>query len=393
MRAPDASNTDNAAGRALGAGAFLACSWTWCIGMFLPVILIREFGWTGWAFFAAPNVLGAMLMGVTLRRRGASEARIASWRAGPTLFSAVTLAFHAFFLTWFMAALVAPLAGPYAVIAPALLAFAVGWGVSGGSWRAWRTGGVVVLVLSLAFGALAWMTSGGLMAPPERTGASDTFDLLWLTPVMVFGFALCPYLDLTFHRARQEERGGVGTAAFVVGFGVMFLAMIVLTLLYAPAMLRGPVSYYIAAHVMMQTVFTVGAHVRELRLRDARTLVSTRSITLTSLLLGVTLALAALTWTRFGRLPSGETLYKCFMGAYGLLFPTLVWTWSAGGRVFDRAAGAAALGAILLASPFFWLGFVEQNWVWLGPGLLLALCAPIAARTLRRAGRKPSANL
>lgn len=26
---------------------FLASSWTWCIGMFLPVLLMRDAGWMG----------------------------------------------------------------------------------------------------------------------------------------------------------------------------------------------------------------------------------------------------------------------------------------------------------------------------------------------------------
>ncbi|MDB5302268.1 MAG: hypothetical protein JWO87_3931, partial [Phycisphaerales bacterium] len=54
------SNTpDNSRLFALGWGAFLACSWTWCIGMFLPVLLVRDFGEMGWLVFAAPNVVGA----------------------------------------------------------------------------------------------------------------------------------------------------------------------------------------------------------------------------------------------------------------------------------------------------------------------------------------------
>ena len=42
----------------IGWAAFLASSWTWCIGMFLPVLMIRDYGGWGWAVFALPNILG-----------------------------------------------------------------------------------------------------------------------------------------------------------------------------------------------------------------------------------------------------------------------------------------------------------------------------------------------
>src|SRR4051812_22981962 len=38
---------------------FLGVSWTWVIGMFLPVLLVRDYGLLGWVVFAIPNVIGA----------------------------------------------------------------------------------------------------------------------------------------------------------------------------------------------------------------------------------------------------------------------------------------------------------------------------------------------
>ena len=372
---------------ALSGGAFLACSWTWVIGMYLPVILVREFGVWGWVAFAVPNVLGAMAMGVTLRGAGASAARLATNRSGATLFSAVTMAFHAFFLSLLSMRVLAPYFGPLALPALSVVVFAIAWGISRASWRAWRIGAVAVWFISVAMGALAWFTTSGRMGLPEEAGASPFVDLLWLAPVMVFGFALCPYLDMTFHRARREAPGATGTASFVIGFGVLFLAMITLTLLYTPMWLGRAISFYIAGHIATQCAFTVGAHLRELRLREGATLATHSSITLTALLAGALLGVVASLATTEGRgLVSGETVYKCFMGAYGLLFPTLVWTWSAGGRVWDAPARASALGAVVLASPLFWLGFVEQRWAWLAPGLLIALLSPLVCRGLRNAG-------
>ena len=46
-----------------GWGLFCACSWTWCIGMFLPVILIRDLGGAGFLAFAIPNLFGFGLAG------------------------------------------------------------------------------------------------------------------------------------------------------------------------------------------------------------------------------------------------------------------------------------------------------------------------------------------
>src|SRR3954465_13192934 len=79
---------------------YLGMSWTWCIGMFLPVLLVRDYGLAGWAVFAIPNVVGAAAMGWVLARPGARERVLAEHRTACVAFSAVTLAFHAYFLTW-----------------------------------------------------------------------------------------------------------------------------------------------------------------------------------------------------------------------------------------------------------------------------------------------------
>src|SRR3954467_2802578 len=57
----------------LGWALFLGVSWTWCIGMFLPVLLVRGYRMWGWVVFAIPNVVGAAMMGWVLREPSASE--------------------------------------------------------------------------------------------------------------------------------------------------------------------------------------------------------------------------------------------------------------------------------------------------------------------------------
>src|SRR6476661_4754696 len=64
----------------LGWAAYLGMSWTWCIGMFLPVLLVRDYGFWGWLVFAVPNVVGAAAMGWVMNSRHRSQRVIDSHR-------------------------------------------------------------------------------------------------------------------------------------------------------------------------------------------------------------------------------------------------------------------------------------------------------------------------
>ena len=85
---------------------YLGMSWTWCIGMFLPVLLIREMGIWGWVVFAVPNVIGAALMGWVLKFPESSQRLVESHGVACRAFSGVTIAFHVFFVLWFVPRLV-----------------------------------------------------------------------------------------------------------------------------------------------------------------------------------------------------------------------------------------------------------------------------------------------
>ncbi len=69
MNSGDGFGHDDARGIASGLSVFLvwpiflACSWTWVIGMYLPMVLLERYGWWGYVIFAVPNVLGVMLFG------------------------------------------------------------------------------------------------------------------------------------------------------------------------------------------------------------------------------------------------------------------------------------------------------------------------------------------
>src|ERR1700722_12862889 len=80
---------------ALGWAAFVACSWTWCIGMYLPVLMVRDFGPLGWLVFPVPNGVGAAARGWILHRPGAAANLARRHWAAAACFSIVTILFHA----------------------------------------------------------------------------------------------------------------------------------------------------------------------------------------------------------------------------------------------------------------------------------------------------------
>src|SRR5438874_5606425 len=78
---------------------YLGMSWTWCIGMFLPVLLVRDYGIWGWIVFATPNVVGAAAMGWVLKDHD-SQAMVQAHNYAIKAFSFVTAAFQLFFAFW-----------------------------------------------------------------------------------------------------------------------------------------------------------------------------------------------------------------------------------------------------------------------------------------------------
>lgn len=370
--------------------AFLACSWTWCIGMFLPVLLVRDFGVWGWVVFAVPNVVGAAAMGWMLRD-GMSERIVQRHRAAIEWFRLVTVVFQIWFLIVFIAA---PLVASNGIIVPL--------GARAAMIAAMFAG--LMFALDVRLGVLAWLGSvacgvmaalrGGLEWPLPAGGASA--DVLWLAPVCAFGFALCPYLDPTFHQARQANRSGAARAAFSLGFGVLFLAMIVLTLGYAgwaqtaasgAGGMASPAALFITLHIGMQLVYTCTVHARATPGRGpwppARVAFA--------MLAALAAALATMYVPWFSGLQGREIVYRMFMAFYGLVFPAYVWLLviPRGGpegikqAVVDRRAMRVFWLAIGIAAPLYWMGFIERSEMWLVPGLGIVLAARlfVAPRT------------
>lgn len=379
--------------------AYLACSWTWCIGMFLPALLVRDYGWPAVAVFLAPNALGAAAMGWVLASRESSRSLVERHEAAMVLFGAVTIAFHVFFLIWALGMSnrigQAPTWGLVTVAGAAVGVIALMrlFGRSGGP----ALGGVSWLIWVVSAGVLALLLTRPAFAPATPRYfplTADTASLLWLAPVCVFGFALCPYLDLTFHKARQDSTSG--PLAFGAGFLVLFPVMIVLTLVYAGpfiALLAGDtgaalswapwVGVAILVHVVAQLLFTVIAH--QHRIAETRLGQSGRVLTIILAAAAVILGLTHDNVPGVGAYSGAEVVYRCFMGCYGLVFPAYVWIVMIPGRnagepgFMRRALRVWAL-SVGIAAPMFWMGFVAGREVWLAPGIGVVLLARLFAR-------------
>lgn len=378
----------------LGWAAYLACSWTWCIGMFLPVLLVRDYGPWGFVVFSVPNVIGAAAMGWVLTRRG-SLAAVTAHRHACAAFSMVTIAFQITFFAIMLPGLGDVLAGqpPRRIFAIAVVIIAVVAAVAATAGFARRSAAVVVWFISAA-SLVAFLVHGGWLTLPQTPERPET-DLAFLAPVCAFGFLLCPYLDLTFHRARQAA-DRAGPAAFSFGFGALFLLMILGTLAYfGPALAwlqrRQPPELALAIplgiHIISQLTVTVAYHADEFDAAYHRR----RTMRLIGMFAGGSLIAAAVVVVRldpFGvDLSAREVVYRVFMSFYGLVFPAYVWLCMipARGRLGSAASPsrrslAVLVSACLLAAPFYWMGFIERQAVWLAPGLGIVLLARLLVR-------------
>jgi hypothetical protein len=361
--------------------------------MFLPVLLIRDYGPLGWVVFALPNVIGAAAMGWVLQRPGSSERMVGRHPSAMTAFSVVTILFHVLFVLWVVRwlsatggfgewAYVAAAGGVAAVCFPLLLSRRTALPLS-----------AISLLASLAAFVTAAVKADHLPVP----GGTASVDLLYLAPVCVVGFALCPYLDLTFHRARQALTTYGGVAAFTLGFGAMFLAMIMFTLWYAPLAIPPDaggsvgravpvvVLAAIVGHMASQSGFTVAAHAVEVTRRIRSRGRPAWWGVAAGVLFGAGVLAAVLYFSRTdghhavgGKwIGANEIGYRLFMAFYGLVTPAYVWNvlmpWR-GGRSTEKQRWIAFVAAAVLAAPGFWLGFIEQQMAWLlaGVGVILA---------------------
>jgi len=363
--------------RTMGWGLFCACSWTWCIGMYLPIIMLHRYGWPGFLVFAVPNVIGCVAFGYVVRTPERSLALVAHHAAAMKWFSLITLAYHVFFIGFACQFLLPEaLAGWWLplVAAPAFLLIA--WGLSAIPSRHWPVAALVVYAVSLVAFAGAGLRP---LSEIRWSGASAASELPWLAPTIAFGFLLCPYLDPTFHRALRQ---GAGRHAFAV-FGLGFAVMLLLTCAYRALPDTG-LTPLIGAHIAAQTLFTMAAHLKEVR---AVTIVCCKwhlSTTMLSPLAALPLVYLGVFFDDGFR--AMEDTYIRFLVFYGLALPAYVLLFMGPLRTLPRTRGTLLLFALLVIAglPVYEAGFLHHR-PWLLPVVIIALIVIVLASPVREA--------
>jgi hypothetical protein len=361
----------------MGWGIFCACSWTWCIGMFLPTIMLERYGLPGFLVFAVPNVLGCAAFGYVLTR-ARSESMVARHGRAMGWFSIATIAYHTCFMPILIASFGLPLtegisdAGPLAGgVMLSTFVFAGGLVLSAIPTRLWPWLAVGVYAFSIA-AFVRW--GGDALGHVAMSGTDPVSSLLWLAPIITVGFILCPYLDLTFHRARQQA----GTPHAFAVFGVTFAVMIVFTVAYAGAQALTTIVLW---HILIQSMFTIGAHLRELRLVAPRPRgnlsVSMAYLPLFAAFLYPAVRLLDVAWTG-----GAEDVYLRYLVLYGLVLPlyALVFIGPLRPVTWSRRAGWGYAAVVVAMMPFYEAAFIHgRAWALIVP--LVVLVAWIARRS------------
>lgn len=389
----------------IGWGLYLASSWTWCIGMFLPIVLLRWWGWPGFLAFAVPNVIGCSLFGYVLSP-DSSVRFMKRFRPWIMVFAAATIAYQ----MWFLNDLARANNLDVMWVLMVLLALALA-GVRAGSrmlpvaWLAWPIS--VVLFVALGTGSLASLPVTGTLPP---------LSLAWAAPFMALGFLLCPYLDPTFHLALQRSPSRHAFAVFGVTFAVMLLFT---AAMFDPAtgLVTTNAPLWLGASVItwqwiIQCGFTIGAHVDAVhafaRGPDARhprgtvmragaravliaTITTVAGLVLLLVLKALEPELPALAPTLLppagATATAGEPTYLRWLGLYGVLFPAIVLLGLR--RVPFEVQATAIFGAALLAE----FGMIGGRTHLLGVAVLVVVLAALwPSRKDRETAEIPAAD-
>ncbi len=372
--------------------------------MYLPFIMLRLWGWPGFLAFMVPNVLGCAAFGFVLDR---DRSRALVERLGWTcsLFSAITIAYQAWFAGWAAQAFVVADPAMRTVVATgvpiALLVAGLALAARGDAF--WRMAGTVATIAS----PLVLLLPGGLAAGAEALSATSDaavaasagashatiepllgrMPLAFALPTIVAGFLASPFFDLTFHRAVQQAPQP--RVAFAT-FGLTFAAMLMMIATFFDAATGAPrIGPAIVALWALQLLFTVAVHLRELLAAAPSIRITGRPVA-ALVAAAVLLATPAFTFTLGPSLPEGhaplaggattallpgEPLYMTFLGAYGLLFPVLLILESRG------APRTATLGVLALGLPCYLLGAVDFLTMLMPVPVVVALLAGRAMGT------------
>jgi hypothetical protein len=367
--------------------------------MYLPFIMLRLWGWTGFLAFLIPNVLGCAAFGFVLDR---DRSRALAARLGWTcaLFSAITVAYQCWFagLAAQCFAVTDPAMRTVAATGVPIALLVAGLALATRGDAQWRALGTALtlaspLVLLLPGGqavATDALSAAGSTVPAAPAPLLGPMPLAFALPTIVAGFLASPAFDLTFHRAvQQAPQPRVAFATFGIAFAAM-LAMI--ATFFDPTAGAPRIGPAILVLWGAQLLFTIAVHLRELLEAPPALRIPGRPVAL--LVAGaVLLATPAFTFTLGPALPeghaplhggattallAGEPLYMTFLGAYGLLFPVLLLLDARG------ATRATTLGVLALGIPCYLLGAVDFRTVLMPVPIVAAL---LLSRALRRQSR------
>lgn len=384
------------------AAVALACSWCWVIGMVFPLFMIMDFGWLGWVVFVVPNVIGAASVGFVLRSRAHAEGFLETHRHAIRAFSWVTIAFHGFVIAWlgmslgvfgalerFIPTQVAQIM--VFTLLPGALVMLAAWrfsrrptirAIAGSGW-------VVLFASALCFPLAQLTTSVDALAMPPSVGDFPRWMVLFALTGTSLGFLTCPFLDVTFLRVRAElDEPSRARPAFVIAFGLPFLALVAMTAFYATGFNGWSFnSDYIVAHIAFQSAFTVGFHAWALR-RMPRTSPAGARSSWYAFWIGVAGAMAWLfvLWAR------PRLGYEVIISAYVLPFPAYVWIVCVWAKRPTRRSMAAWGITCVAAAPLFTMGYLMAYWALVPAGVAVVLAGPLLLRVLPGQRRESTVN-
>ena len=347
--------------------------------MFLPVILIRDYGPWGWAVFSIPNILGACAMAYILSRPSISKELTEKHKTACIIFSIVTIIFQIYFIGWIST--IVP--NIFIIITGGVLFLICVLGSNIDSKQ--RFSAFIIWALSLISFILIFH-----FVPIEKTALfksgnliHNTNALLYLTPIFIFGFSLCPYLDLTFHKVRQSNTLLNSKIAYTMGFGFLFLLMILFTFFYAEPManiiegipyflkdqshLPLVYIYIVVFHMLIQAGFTVILHLRSIFSEIKRHNGTRLFLLILSILVYLTPIIFNGRHTFLG-ITINEIIYRSFMAFYSLAAPAYVLLFMIPKNGKNISLNIYNIRVwilvILSALPFYAIAFLGVKWNW-----------------------------
>lgn len=284
-------------------------------------------------------------------------------------FSVATIAYQLFFLAfifggrgWFPSVLDGTLSG---LMVP-IVGFLIAMLACRLPWKAWPWLGTLIFLATMG----TWIATGnGFSSAIGFSGTEPAYELWPLAPIIILGFLACPWLDPTFHRARQlaPNRHAFGI------FGICFFAVLLFVTTYFEFESFGTWSL-ILPFLFYQATFTMSAHLREIRELGAKD--GWGSATLLSSLSLIGLAIGFLIWMTCCFDIAIEWLndtYLRFLGLYGLVFPAWILAFMLGNARQSGGTILLLIVGLVIALPMAEIGMIHDSRWWLVPPVLLVI--------------------